>query len=139
MVSITGIQAATPLIYSMPAPQPVWETNAVPCATLTQAPQPVNAMKPGEVDSCSYQVTQSTAVQSRGRYDYTIMQTQRSQLHAGYHAPLQAGGSLALDGGKASQNYYRTQIDDSAQAALNGIHSLIGLPASPAQLAGKTG
>ena len=174
-------------------------------ATLTQAAQSVNAMKPGEVDSYSYQVAQSTIVQSRSRYDYTVTQTQQSQLHASYHAPLQAGGSLALDGGKASQNYYYTQINDSAQsqatisyvngalaqatlnqsasasqrtqkyvmgdlvediatpsrrswtknlldlidnaqqnlgssqATLSNIHSLIDLPASPAQLADKIG
>jgi hypothetical protein len=174
-------------------------------ATLTQAAQSVNPMKPGEVDSYSYQVSQSTTVQSRGRYDYTITQTQQSQLHASYHAPLQAGGSLALDGSKASQNYYYDQINDSAQsqatisyidgtlaqatlnqsasasvreqkyvmgdltedittpsrqswsknlldlidnaqqnpgssqATLSNIHSLIGLPTSPAQLADKIG
>jgi hypothetical protein len=85
-------------------------------ATLTQAAQSVNPMKPGEVDSFSYQVSQQTAVQSRSRYDYTLTQTQQSQLHAGYHAPLQAGGSLALDGGKASQSYYYYQINDSAQS-----------------------
>jgi hypothetical protein len=174
-------------------------------ATLTQAAQSTNPMKPSEVDSYSYQVSQNTTVQSRSRYDYTVTQTQQSQLHASYHAPLQAGGSLALDGSKASQNYYYYQINDSAQsqatisyingalaqaslsqsasaslqeqkyvmgdlvedvttpsrqswsknlldlldgaqqnpgssqAALNNIHSLIGLPTSPAQLAGKIG
>lgn len=85
-------------------------------ASLTQAAQSANPMKPNEVDSYSYQVSQHTTVQSRGRYDYTITQTQQSQLHAGYHAPLQAGGSLALDGNKASQNYYYYQINDSAQS-----------------------
>ena len=174
-------------------------------ATLTQATQPVNPMQPGEVDSYSYQVSQNTTVQSRGRYDYTITQTQQSRLQASFHAPLQAGGPLALDGSKASQNYYYDQINDSAQsqatisyidgalaqatlsqsasaslhlqkyvmgdlvedittpsrqswsknlldlinnaqqdpgtsqAVLNNIHSLIGLPTSPAQLAGKIG
>lgn len=174
-------------------------------ATLTQTAQSVNAMKPDEVDSFSYQVSQRTAEQSRGRYDYTINQTQQSQLHASYHAPLQAGGSLALNGGKAAQNYYYYQINDSAQSqatisyvdgalaqatlkqsagaslriqkyvmgdlqedivtpgrqswsknllglldnarqnpgssqtVLNNIHSLIGLPASPSQLADKIG
>lgn len=85
-------------------------------ASMTQSARSANPMNPGEVDSFSYQVSQHTDEQVRSQYDYTVTQTQQSQLHASYHAPLQAGGSLALDGSKASQNYYYYQINDSAQS-----------------------
>ncbi|WP_019939780.1 hypothetical protein [Bordetella sp. FB-8] len=85
-------------------------------ASVTQAAQSPNPMNPGEVDSFSYRVSQHTTEQASNRYNYTITQTQQSQLNASYHAPLRAGTLLALDGDKASQNYYYTQINDSAQS-----------------------
>ena len=85
-------------------------------ASVTQAGQSPNPMKPGEVDSFNYQVTQNTVEQASNRYNYTVTQTQQSQLQASYHTTLQAGGSLSLGSDQASQNYYYDQINDSAQS-----------------------
>ncbi|HEY0295267.1 MAG TPA: hypothetical protein VGC69_08055 [Bordetella sp.] len=85
-------------------------------ASITQANQSLNPMKPGEVDGFAYQVSQHTAIQAGGRLNYTVNQTQQSQLHASFHRTLQPGDTLSLTGDKQSQNYYYYQIDDSAQS-----------------------
>jgi hypothetical protein len=85
-------------------------------ASVMQAGQSPNPMKPGEADGFNYQVSQNTVERTRDRYDYTITQTQQSRMSASYHTSLQAGGSLAIGSDKASQNYYYYQINDSAQS-----------------------
>jgi len=84
-------------------------------ASVSQATNGVNPMRPGEADNFDYQVSQHTDLQSRGPLDYSVTQTQQASLHASFHqAP--AGGVLALGGDTRSQNYYYDEINDNSQS-----------------------
>jgi hypothetical protein len=75
-----------------------------------------NPMRDDEKDTFSYQVSQQTNAQGRTAADRAIEQTQQSHLTASYHTALYPDTPLNLTGDKYSQNYYYTQIDDSASS-----------------------
>lgn len=85
-------------------------------ASVTQASSAPNPMRADEKDGFSYQVSQETQLGGRDASSRTISQRQRSQLTASFHAALSPDLSLMLTSDPKSQNYYYTQIDDSADS-----------------------
>ena len=88
-------------------------------ATMTQSPEALNPMRPGETDNFAYQVSQDTAIGGRTQGERSISQQQKSELKASYHTPLVPGAALMLDSDPKSQNYNYHQIDDSASSQLD--------------------
>ncbi|MEX3844483.1 hypothetical protein [Paraburkholderia sp. BR10882] len=86
-------------------------------ASITDASTSPNPMRPGEVDSFSYQVAQSTQLEGTAR-EGKISQTQQSHLSASYHQALQGGGAPVLTSSRDSQNYDYVRIDDSAESTV---------------------
>jgi hypothetical protein len=78
-----------------------------------------NPMRDDEKDTFSYEVSQQTNTQGRTAADRAIEQTQQSHLKASYHTALYPDTPLNLTGDKYSQNYYYTQIDDTASSVAN--------------------
>ncbi|ANN77811.1 hypothetical protein [Bordetella flabilis] len=78
-----------------------------------------NPMRDDEKDTFSYQVSQQTNTQGRTAADRAIEQSQQSHLTASYHTALYPDTPLNLTGDKYSQNYYYTQIDDTASSVAN--------------------
>ena len=85
-------------------------------ASVTQASSAPNPMRADEKDGFSYQVSQVTQLGGRDASSRTISQRQHSQLKASFHAALSPDMSLMLTNDPKSQNYYFTQIDDSADS-----------------------
>ncbi|MBZ5790664.1 hypothetical protein K8353_11140 [Burkholderia contaminans] len=86
-------------------------------ASIKDATTSPNPMHPGEVDSFSYQVSQTTQLTGSQR-DGQIMQRQQSHLSASYHRALSGGGEPVLTSSRLSQNYRYVQIDDSASSTV---------------------
>ncbi|KFG96390.1 hypothetical protein GQ56_0115040 [Burkholderia paludis] len=86
-------------------------------ASITDATTSPNPLRPGEVNSFSYQVSQSTKL-SGSQNDGQITQRQQSHLSASYHQALSGAGEPALTSSRASQNYRYVQIDDSASSTV---------------------
>jgi hypothetical protein len=76
-------------------------------ASITDATTSPNPMRPSEVDSFSYQVSQSTKL-AGSPLDGQTTQYQQSRLSASYHQ-----GEPVLTSSRSSQNYDYVQIDDS--------------------------
>lgn len=85
-------------------------------ASITLTARASNPYRPDEHDAFSYQVSQSTQVSGRSASERGITQTSSSQLRASFHSALSADARLNLTGDPKSQNYYYTQIADSAQS-----------------------
>ncbi|CDG82909.1 putative uncharacterized protein [Janthinobacterium agaricidamnosum NBRC 102515 = DSM 9628] len=85
-------------------------------ASVSQASQWSNPMRPTESDSFSYEVSQSTTMAGPSQKDRSISQQQKSQLTASYHMPIKPGAKLKLDSTAESQNYDYFQIRDSASS-----------------------
>ncbi|WP_397447994.1 lactate dehydrogenase [Pseudomonas sp. NA-150] len=84
--------------------------------SVTQATKAINPMRPSELDTFAYQVSQST--QTKGStLDRSIDQNQQSQLTASYHKSSIPGSPLDLRNTAASQNYDFYQVDDSASSS----------------------
>ncbi len=85
-------------------------------ASFTQTARAANPYRADEHDAFSFQVLQSTQVSGRSASERDISQTSSSQLRASFHSALSADARLNLTEDPKSQNYYYTQIDDSAQS-----------------------
>lgn len=85
-------------------------------ASVIQASSTPNPMRADEKDGFSYQVSQETQLGGRDASSRTISQRQRSQLTASFHGALSPDLSLMLTNDPKSQNYYYTQVDDSADS-----------------------
>ena len=85
-------------------------------ASVTQTATASNPYRANEHDAFSLQVSQTTQMSGRDPSERGISQTSSSQLRASFHTPLSADAPLNLTGDPKSQNYYYTQIDDSAQS-----------------------
>ena len=83
-------------------------------ASVTQTTTTPNPLRSSEVDSFSYQTSQSTSIKGDGPWNRSFSQTQQSRLKASFHLPLTAGTSLRLSNDPASQNYTYHQISDTA-------------------------
>jgi hypothetical protein len=86
-------------------------------ASMVQAPNASNPMRPDEVDSFSYKVSQNTGVTGKDPRNRTIHQDQQAQLSASFHRALSPGASLSLTAAKESQFYEFVKVDDQAKAS----------------------
>ena len=85
-------------------------------ASITQTATASNPYRANEHDGFSFQVSQTTQVSGRNASERGITQTSSSQLHASFHSALSPDAHLNLTDDPKSQNYYYTQIDDSARS-----------------------
>lgn len=87
-------------------------------ASVKQVPQSSNPKILSEVDTFSYDASQTTKVGGDGQFNRTIAQQQQSHLTASYHMSLVPNVPLILTTDNKSQNYYYKQIDDSAESSI---------------------
>lgn len=86
-------------------------------ASISQASDSPNPMRPSEIDSFAYQIAQKTRVGGRDMQNRSIDQTQQSSLSASYHQGLRGEKSPALGSTAESQNYLYVQIQDKASSS----------------------
>jgi hypothetical protein len=86
-------------------------------ASMVQTPNSSNPMRPEEVDTFSYKLSQSTSVTGKDPRNRNIHQDQQAQLSASFHRALSPGVSLLLTASKESQFYEYVRIDDQAKAS----------------------
>ncbi|WP_325512110.1 hypothetical protein [Oxalicibacterium sp.] len=86
-------------------------------ASIGQVPKSPNPMHLSELDTFSYQVSQSTTVKGTNQLNRSISQQQQSHLSASYHLSLIPDVRLELTTENKSQNYYYKQIDDTANSS----------------------
>ncbi|SED72412.1 lactate dehydrogenase [Pseudomonas costantinii] len=85
-------------------------------ASIKQTVERSNDMRPSEVDSFSYNVSQKTQVSGRSTADRSVTQNQQSTLSASFHKSLDGGKAPVLDGSRESQNYLYVQVQDKASS-----------------------
>lgn len=85
-------------------------------ASIKQTVAASNPMRPSEVDSFSYNVSQKTQVNGRSIADRSVTQNQQSTLSASFHKGLDGGKPPLLDGSRESQNYLYVQVQDKASS-----------------------
>ncbi|WP_208950199.1 hypothetical protein [Rahnella sp. ChDrAdgB13] len=86
-------------------------------ASVTQTPtDKTNPMRPDEVDTFSYQVSQASTITGDSTQNRNITQKQQSHLVASFHQSLTPGLQLNLTSDRDSQNYLFYQIDDKAES-----------------------
>ena len=85
-------------------------------ASIKQAVDSSNSMRPSEVDSFSYNVSQKTQVNGRSSADRSVTQNQQSVLSASFHKGLDGGKPPVFDGSRESQNYLYVQVQDRASS-----------------------
>jgi hypothetical protein len=85
-------------------------------ASIKQAVDSSNPMRPSEVDSFSYNVSQKTQVNGRSSADRSVTQNQQSVLSASFHKGLDGGKPPVFDGSRESQNYLYVQVQDRASS-----------------------
>jgi len=85
-------------------------------ASIKQAVGASNPMRPTEVDSFSYTVSQKTQVNGRSSADRSVTQNQQSVLSANFHRSLGGGEPPVLDGTRKSQNYLYVHVQDKASS-----------------------
>ena len=66
-------------------------------ASIKQAVDSSNSMRPSEVDSFSYNVSQKTQVNGRSSADRSVTQNQQSVLSASFHKGLDGGKPPVFD------------------------------------------
>lgn len=86
-------------------------------ASIGQVPKSPNPMHLSELDTFSYQVSQSTTVKGTNQLNRSISQQQQSHLSASYHLSLIPDVRLELTTENKSQNYYYKQIEDTANSS----------------------
>lgn len=85
-------------------------------ASINQAAGRSNPMRPSEIDSFSYRVSQKTQVSGRGTADRSVTQHQQSVLSANVHQSLDGGKPPTLGTNAESQNYLYVQVQDKASS-----------------------
>jgi hypothetical protein len=86
-------------------------------ASVVQTKKYSNPYQPGEVDSFSYQVSQTTEVDNSNPLNLSATQQQNSHLQASFHKALPGSNSaLHLTKNVESQNYDYFQVNDSASS-----------------------
>jgi hypothetical protein len=88
-------------------------------ASITQTATSSNPRRADEHDGFSFQVSQTTQMSGRNASERGMSQTSSSQLHASFHSALSASARLNLTDDLKSQNYYYSQINDSAQSIMS--------------------
>jgi hypothetical protein len=92
-------------------------------ASMVDTPNASNPMRPGEVDTFSYHVSQHTALNDSGHGNRSISQKQHAHLEASFHEPLPGGAALALDSSRQSQNYYFKRLSEDIVSDTNISYS----------------
>lgn len=92
-------------------------------ASMVQTSASSNPMRPEELDTFSYKLSQSTSVTGRDPRNRSLHQEQQAQLSASYHRPLSPELSLFLTLAKESQFYEYIQIDDEAKVSTDVAYS----------------
>lgn len=85
-------------------------------ASVTQTSKAINPKRPDETDAFAYEASQDTRLSGGNAKDRSISQQQKSHLTAGFHTSLGPDWKLLLTDDPKSQNYFYTQIDDSADS-----------------------
>lgn len=116
--SATDVDAAEPLTLGK-ADKALLTGLADFKASVTQKTQASNVMRPDELDTFAYKLSQTTHVKGAGLQNRSVDQNQQSQLNASYHKSLTAGMDLVLTGEKESQNYYYVTVEDKADSHAN--------------------
>ncbi|WP_397454872.1 lactate dehydrogenase [Pseudomonas lurida] len=86
-------------------------------ASIKQATESSNPMRPSEVDSFAYEVSQRTRVGGNSALHRSVSQDQQSSLSASFHKGLKGGKAPALDTRAESQNYLYVQVRDKASSS----------------------
>ncbi|KAF1020767.1 MAG: hypothetical protein GAK37_03537 [Pseudomonas sp.] len=85
-------------------------------ASISQAAQSPNPMRPAEGDTFNYKVAQTTQVDGKDLRNRTVKQDQQSSLSASYHQGL-FGGKPQMGKTAAEQNYLYVQVNDKASSS----------------------
>ncbi|WP_233238498.1 hypothetical protein [Bordetella sp. LUAb4] len=88
-------------------------------ASVKQTATSPNPLRPEEQDTFSYQANQRTEIRGTSMRDRGISQQQTSHLTASYHQQIDPDIPMDLQLDPNTQNYYYTQIDDSASAQVD--------------------
>jgi hypothetical protein len=88
-------------------------------ASIKQAGESSNPMRPSEVDGFAYNVSQKTRVGGNSTLDRSVTQDQQSSLSASFHKSLNGAKNPALGRDVESQNYLYVQVDDKASSSAN--------------------
>jgi len=88
-------------------------------ASVKQTATSPNPLRPEEQDTFSFQANQRTEIRGTGMRDRAISQQQYSHLTASYHQQIDPDIPMDLQMDPNTQNYYYTQIDDSASAQVD--------------------
>jgi len=86
-------------------------------ASISQAIDSPNKMRPAEVDSFDYKISQKTRMSGSGVLDRNVNQVQQSSLSASYHQDMQGSRSPAFGTDPKTQNYLYVQINDKASSS----------------------
>ncbi len=86
-------------------------------ASIKQASEASNPMRPSEVDSFAYDVAQNTRVGGSSTLDRSVTQDQQSSLSASFHKDLNGTLNPALGTTAESQNYLYVQVEDTASSS----------------------
>lgn len=81
---------------------------------MKQESESPNPMRPSEVKSFAYEVSQKTRVGGNSTLDRRVSQDQQSSLSASLHKGLKGAKAPALDGNAESQSYRYVQVQDKA-------------------------
>ncbi|AFO49038.1 hypothetical protein T1E_3201 [Pseudomonas putida DOT-T1E] len=73
-------------------------------------------MRQDEVDSFTFQTSQTTTIKGSALRDLSVEQTQTSKLNASFHRSLNPMTELALSNDRKSQNYTYHLIEDQASS-----------------------
>lgn len=88
-------------------------------ASISQTTKSPNPMRPSEIDSFDYQISQSTQIGGKNTLDRTLAQQTQATLSANYHRSLWAGVPLNLTTDPKSQNYEYVKVQDSASSSVD--------------------
>ncbi|VVD68247.1 hypothetical protein [Pandoraea fibrosis] len=88
-------------------------------ASISQTTKSPNPMRPSEIDSFDYQISQSTQIGGKNTLDRTLAQQTQATLSANYHRSLWAGVPLNLTTDPKSQNYEYVKVQDSANSSVD--------------------
>ncbi|MDR3400564.1 MAG: hypothetical protein P4M06_23715 [Pandoraea sp.] len=83
-------------------------------ASISQTTKAPNPMRPSEIDTFDYQISQSTQIGGKDTLNRTIAQQTQATLTASYHRSIWAGVPLNLTTDPKSQNYEYVKVQDSA-------------------------
>ncbi|GHS84203.1 hypothetical protein PAGU2196_50370 [Pseudomonas sp. PAGU 2196] len=85
-------------------------------ASISESVNRINPMRQDEVDSFTFNTSQTTTIKGSALRDLSVEQTQTSKLNASFHRSLNPMTELALSNDRKSQNYTYHLIEDQASS-----------------------